>query len=250
VNTNLQITDIIAAIASETESLWISEQLLLEGKALSLAFVKVPRFVSKRQITEGPFKNWNLDQVVRLAILTKLDEKQVDLLFETAEMQEAVALTKSLPYLANPSNFLLRATDAVRSNMGPVFDAIAFDNTYPRDYFSEAAWNQLVLKCIFNDKAIHQIIGLEERANAELAMTLSDFAHERWSAGRRVPSQVWRLIPRFMNETLQSDIEKLVLSENPSDVRAASLVKQEVQIPGSTQGMWQELEKAEPIYTA
>jgi len=250
VNTNLQITDIIAAIASETESLWISEQLLLEGKALSLAFVKVPRFVSKRQITEGPFKNWNLDQVVRLAILTKLDEKQVDLLFETAEMQEAVALTKSLPYLANPSNFLLRATDAVRSNMGPVFDAIAFDNTYPRDYFSEAAWNQLVLKCIFNDKAIHQIIGLEERANAELAMTLSDFAHERWSAGRRVPSQVWRLIPRFMNETLQSDIEKLVQSENPSDVRAASLVKQEVQIPGSTQGMWQELEKAEPIYTA
>ena len=249
-NTNLQITDIIAAIASETESLWISEQLLLEGKALSLAFVKVPRFVSKRQITEGPFKNWNLDQVVRLAILTKLDEKQVDLLFETAEMQEAVALTKSLPYLANPSNFLLRATDAVRSNMGPVFDAIAFNNTYPRDYFSEAAWNQLVLKCIFNDKAIHQIIGLEERANAELAMTLSDFAHERWSAGRRVPSQVWRLIPRFMNETLQSDIEKLVQSENPSDVRAASWVKQEVQIPGSTQGMWQELEKAEPIYTA
>jgi hypothetical protein len=196
------------------------------------------------------FKNWYLDQVVRLAILTKLDEKQVDLLFETAEMQEAVALTKSLPYLANPSNFLLRATDAVRSNMGPVFDAIAFDNTYPRDYFSEAAWNQLVLKCIFNDKAIHQIIGLEERANAELAMTLSDFAHERWSAGRRVPSQVWRLIPRFMNETLQSDIEKLVQSENPSDVRAASLVIQEVQIPGSTQGMWQELEKAEPIYTA
>jgi hypothetical protein len=53
-----------------------------------------------------------------------------------------------------------------------------------------------------------------------------------------------------MNETLQSDIEKLVQSENPSDVRAASLVIQEVQIPGSTQGMWQELEKAEPIYTA
>jgi len=105
VKTNLQITDIIAANASESESIWISEQLLLEGKALGLAFVKVPRFVSKRQITEGPFQNWNLDQVVRLAILTKLDEKQVDLLFETAEMQEAVALTKSLPYLAKPLNF-------------------------------------------------------------------------------------------------------------------------------------------------
>lgn len=248
--TNLQITETIAAFANESESNWIANQFLLEGISLSLAFVKVPRFVSKRVITEGTFKNWTLDQVVRLAMLTKLDENQVDMLFETAEMQEAVALTKSLPFLANPTNFLLRATDAVRSNMGPVFDAIAFDNTYPRDYFSEAAWNQLVLKCIFNDKAIHQIMGLDERANAELAMTLSDFAHERWSAGRRVPAQVWRLIPRFMNKTLQSDIEKLVQSENPSDVLAASLVKQEVQIPGSTQGMWQELEKAEPIYTA
>ncbi len=248
--TNLQITETIAAFANESESNWIANQFLLEGISLSLAFVKVPRFVSKRVITEGTFKNWTLDQVVRLAMLTKLDENQVDMLFETAEIQEAVALTKSLPFLANPTNFLLRATDAVRSNMGPVFDAIAFNNTYPRDYFSEAAWNQLVLKCIFNDKAIHQIMGLDERANAELAMKLSDFAHERWSAGRRVPAQVWRLIPRFMNETLQSDIEKLVQSENPSDVLAASLVKQEVQIPGSTQGMWQELEKAEPIYTA
>lgn len=248
--TNLQITETIAAFANESESTWIADQFIQEGKSLALAFVKVPRFVSKRLITAGAFTNWNLDQVVRLAILTKLDQKQVDLLFETAEMQEAVALTKSLPYLANPNNFLLRATDAVRSNMGPVFDAIAFGNTYPKDYFSEAAWNQLVLKCIFNDKAIHQIIGLDERANAELAMTLSDFAHERWSAGRRVPSQVWRLVPKFMNESLHADIEKLAQSENPRDVLAASLVKQEAQIPGSTQGMWQELEKAEPIYTA
>jgi hypothetical protein len=163
-------------------------------------------------------------------------------------MQEAVALTRSLPYLPNPSSFLLRATDAVRSNMGPVFDAIAFGNTYPKDYFNEAAWNQLVLKCIFNDKAIHQIIGLDERANQALADTLSDFAHERWSAGRRVPSQVWRLVPRFMNESLRSDIEKLALSKNPRDVVAASLVKQEVQNPGSTHGLWQELEEPEPIY--
>jgi hypothetical protein len=165
-------------------------------------------------------------------------------------MQEAVALTRSLPYLPNPSTYLLRATDAVRSNMGPVFDAIAFGNTYPKDYFSEAAWNQLVLKCIFNDKAIHLIIGLDERSNQDLANTLSDFAHERWAADRRVPSQVWRLVPRFMNETLQADIEKLAQSENSRDVLAASLVKQEVQIPGSTLGLWHELENPEPIYTA
>lgn len=248
--TKLPITETLAEFTNESESRWISEQLLLEGKALSLAFVKVPRFISKQLISKGEFAHWTLDQVARLAILTQLDEKQVDLLFETAEMQEAVALTKALPYLANQTNFLLRATDAVRSNMGPVFDAIAFGNTYPKDYFSEAAWNQLVLKCIFNDKAIHQIMGLDERANEQLAITLSDFAHERWSASRRVPSQVWRLIPRFMNDTLRADVEKLAHSENPSDVLAASLVKQEANIPGSTFGLWHELEKAEPIFTA
>jgi hypothetical protein len=250
VKTNLQITETIAAFASETELSWLAEQKTLSGKALALAFVKVPRFISKKIIESGVFSSWTLDQLVRLDILMQLDAANIDSLFETAEMQEAVALTRSLPFLPNPSSYLLRATDAVRSNMGPVFDAIAFGNTYPKDYFSEAAWNQLVLKCIFNDKAIHLIIGLDERSNQDLANTLSDFAHERWSANRRVPSQVWRLVPRFMNEILRADIDKLAQSENPRDVLAASLVKQEVQIPGSTQGFWYELENPEPIYTA
>ncbi|MHA8081768.1 EboA domain-containing protein [Aquirufa regiilacus] len=248
--TNIQITETIASFANESESTWISEQKASTGKALALAFVKAPRFISKKNIDGRVFNGWTLDQIVRLNLLTQLDQANIDLLFETAEMQEAVALTKALPYLENPATYLLRATDAVRSNMGPVFDAIAFGNTYPKDYFSEAAWNQLVLKCIFNDKAIHQIIGLDERANQELANTLSDFAHERWSAGRRVPSQVWRLVPKFMNESLQADIEKLAQSEIPRDVLAANLVIQEVQNPGSTQGLWQELELPEPIYTA
>lgn len=248
--TNLHITETIVAFANETESTWLAEQKALVGKSLALAFVKVPRFISKKEINEGVFTGWTLDQLIRVELLTLLDDENLAILFETAEMQEAVALTKALPFLNNPQNFLLRATDAVRSNMGPVFDAIAFGNTYPKTYFSEAAWNQLVLKCIFNDKAIHQIIGLDERANQTLANTLSDFAHERWSANRRVPSQVWRLIPRFMNDTLRADVLKLTQSENPRDVLAASLVEQEAQMPGSTQGLWHELELPEPIYTA
>lgn len=246
--TNINITETITAFASQAELNWLVEQKSLTGKALALAFVKVPRFTSKKIIESGEFSGWPLDQLVRVDLLINLDEANLSILFETAEMQEAVALTKALPFLLNPSSLLLRATDAVRSNMGPVFDAIAFGNTFPKDYFNESAWNQLVLKCIFNDKAIHQIIGLNERANQALADTLSDFAHERWSAGRRVPSQVWRLVPQFMNETLRADIEKLAQSENSRDVLAASLVKQEVQNPSSTQGLWHELEKPEPIY--
>ena len=172
------------------------------------------------------------------------------MLFDTAEINEAVALHAALPALKNPIEFLLRATDAVRSNMGSVFESIAFENPYPSLYFSELAWNQMVLKCIFNDKAIHRIYGLENRANQALADTLSDFAHERWAAGRRVPSQVWRLVPQFMNENLQSDINKLAQSDNPRDVLAAELVNKEIAQPGSTKGQWKELELPEPIYQA
>jgi hypothetical protein len=249
--TNFYISETIANFANETELTWLAEQKLLTGKSLAIAFVKAPRFIAKKQIQDnGTFTHWSLDQLIRLDILMQMDEANIDLLFETAEMQEAVALTRALPYLNNAENYLLRATDAVRSNMGPVFDAIAFGSTYPNLYFTEAEWNQLVLKCIFNDKAIHQIVGLDQRANQNLANMLSDFAHERWSAGRRVPSQVWRLIPKFMTPKLWDDIEKLANSDHARDVKAAMLVKQEVQNPGSTQGDWHELELPEPIYTA
>jgi hypothetical protein len=91
---------------------------------------------------------------------------------------------------------------------------------------------------------------LDHRANQALADTLSDFAHERWAAGRRVPSQVWRLVPAFMNDQLHRDIKKLTLSDNPRDILAAQLVIEEISQPGSTKEQWKELELPEPIYQA
>ena len=51
--------------------------------------------------------------------------------FDTAEMNELVALYSALPVLAYPEQWLFRATDAVRSNMGVVYEAIALGNPYP-----------------------------------------------------------------------------------------------------------------------
>ena len=117
-----------------------------------------------------------------------------------------------------------RATEAVRSNIGDVFNSFAFANPYPAAYFTESAWNQLVLKCIFNDKPIHLIQGIDERANQDLANMLSDFAHERWAAGRSVPAQVWRLVVNFTNERIFEDMEKLFLSNDTNNKIAATLV--------------------------
>ena len=241
----------IQSLASTTELAWLEDKLKADSIGLSLAFVMVPRQVAKTQVGIIPGWNWQngtLDQLVRVYLLIHLAEKEdgksrIETLFDTAEMNELVALYRALPVLPTPEIWLHRATDAVRSNMGPVFDAIAFGNPYPITYFSELAWNQLVLKCIFNDKPIHLIEGLDERANQALADTLADFAHERWAAGRRVPSQVWRLIRNFQTDTKEQDLAKLAQSEDPNDQKAAELISN-----NSPLEAWKVLEKEETAY--
>ena len=241
----------IQSLVSPAELAWVADKMKADSKGLSLAFVMVPRQVAKTNTGNVPGWNWQngtLDQLVRVYLLIHLAEKEdgkarIDTLFDTAEMNELVALYRALPALKMPEIWLQRATDAVRSNMGPVFDAIAFGNPYPFHYFSELAWNQLVLKCIFNDKSIHLIEGLDERANQALANTLADFAHERWAAGRRVPSQVWRLTRNFQTETKEQDLKRLVESADPNDRKAAELVLQ-----NSPLEAWKVLEKEETAY--
>jgi hypothetical protein len=241
----------IQSLASPAELIWVEDKLKADSKGLSLAFVMVPRQVAKTRVGIIPGWNWQnstLDQLVRVYLLIHLSEQEdgkarIDTLFDTAEMNELVAIYRALPALKTPEIWLNRATDAVRSNMGPVFDAITFGNPYPLLYFSELAWNQLVLKCIFNDKPIHLIEGLDERANQALADTLADFAHERWAAGRRVPSQVWRLIQNFQTETKEQDLKRLVESADPNDRKAAELV-----LNNSPLEAWKVLEKEETAY--
>jgi hypothetical protein len=83
-----------------------------------------------------------------------------------------------------------RAREGVRSSMQPVFEAIACRNPYPFDYFDEAAWNQMVVKCVFVGAPIEAISGLLERRNPELIQMLGDLVAERRSASRPVAQSV------------------------------------------------------------
>lgn len=236
-NYSALLFEIIKDYASPKELSWIEAKTNGNIQALQTAFVATPRFIGKNTIqstdliNEVNINGWTLDRLVRVYLLTTLDNsdkeiytKTLDTLFETAENNEAVALISALPFFTFPDYWLLRATDAVRSNIGLVFDAIAFQNPYPMQHFSELAWNQLVLKCIFNDKPIHLIQGLNERANPALANSISYLAHERWAAGRTIPAQAWRLVSNFMNEIIFEDICTLFVSQNQNDTIAAALV--------------------------
>jgi hypothetical protein len=236
---------LLRAQLSPTEYDWLRSRGSASPLELMTAFVAVPRFVARQSVlvsaeysqalTESvagfSIEGWTTVRLSRVWLLTRLDSgdqetyvRHIETLFDTAEMNELVALYSALPLLAYPQKWLFRATEAVRSNVGDVFDALVLNNPYPARYFTEAAWNQLVLKTIFNDKPIHKIVGLEERANVTLAQILSDFAHERWAAGRSVAPEVWRLTPHYLKEIGLEDVKHLLSSGDLNNQRAAALV--------------------------
>ena len=240
------IKKVLESNCTTEEMLWMDTVITSSQqneRLLQLAFVTVPKYIQKSHIAldknmEKQFSDtvrflpegWTLHTFARVYILLHFktdDEKKyvnvLKTLFETAEMNELASLNSSLSLLHYPENWLEYAKEGVRSNMGPVFDAIVFNNPYPAKYFDEEAWNQMVLKTIFSGKSIQKIKGLIERSNPRLAFMISDFAHERWAAGRTISPQVWALVAPFIDNQLIKDIEKLFLSENKQDQKGAKL---------------------------
>jgi hypothetical protein len=144
---------------------------------------------------------WASDEGARLAMLlaTHHDDDQtfaarVDRLCATAEVTEHVAYLKGFAVFPAAKQLHGRAREGVRSSIGPIFEAIACRNPYPFDHFDDAAWNQMVVKCVFTGASIETIVGLRERRNPELIQMLRDFVAERHAAGRPLPDAVYNYI--------------------------------------------------------
>ena len=144
---------------------------------------------------------WGTDEAARVALVlaTYRDDDivfaaRVDRLCATGELNEQVAYLKGFAIFPATRGLHDRAREAVRSSIGPVFEAIACGNPYPFDYFDESAWNQMVVKCVFSGLPIESIVGLRERRNAELIAMLGDLVSERTAAGRPTPDAVHRYI--------------------------------------------------------
>jgi hypothetical protein len=114
----------------------------------------------------------------------------VDELYRTGETRERQAVLRTLAYLPEPARFTDIGVEAVRANVLSELEALACENPFPARHFSELAFNQLVMKCLFNGIAVGRIEGLEGRRSAELARMVTAFASERRAAGRPVPEDV------------------------------------------------------------
>ena len=138
-------------------------------------------------------------------------------------MEEQVALYAALPILPFPDILAKRAAEGIRTNIFDVFDAIALHNPFPHDFLHEAAWNQMLLKAVFMQRPLYRVYGADERANAELARMLVDFAHERWAAKRPVSPELWRFVGPFINDEYIEDIKKVIEEGEPLEMEAGLL---------------------------
>ncbi len=248
-----ELSSVITAIVRQNAATeiynWLEEKAVLireenGSTQLNLAFAAVPRKTGRqfiritedeRKIIEGVHKgfsidDWTIDRLCRLWLLIQVDasEKEaycykIENLFKAAEMYELAALYSSLYSFAYPEEWIRQCAEGIRSNIGFVLEAIMYNNPYPFKYLDDLAWNQLVLKAFFTDKNVNRIIGLDERANKELALILIDYANERWAAHRTVNPQLWRLVAKFIDETNFKNIEKAFKSSDTREKEATAL---------------------------
>lgn len=140
---------------------------------------------------------WFTDETTRavflLAARARPDEdyrRAVVQCYEFGDSREQQSWLRALSLLQNAEWFVDIAIDACRTNIIPVFEAIACENVYPARYFPELNFNQMILKCLFNGIQLTRVIGLASRLNPELSRMADHYARERRAAGRSVPADI------------------------------------------------------------
>jgi len=230
-NTQLWLMDELqASIKSalpDTEWQWLSEQVARiaadpQQRIVAQVFTSLPRHlksvekearISLGEQYVGPnglpliVEGWPIVRLARVWVLMAIPKQErsayiqlIERLFAYGEMEELAALYAALPIYHYPETWSSRCKEGIRSNIGPVRQAVMLRNAYPSRFLDEGSWNQLVLKAFFTEESIGDIIGLSERNNPRLAEALVDYAYERHAAKRAIDPMLWLLVTPFVDE--------------------------------------------------
>jgi hypothetical protein len=152
-------------------------------------------------------RRWSCAEAGRLALLisaVKHHPEMTEFLLRTyyrlGDESERIALVRGLIFFA-PGQYLTElALEAGRTNNLEILAALTLDNPYPASFFTNQAFNQMVLKGLFLGLAIERIVGIEQRANTDLSRMCENYVVERELAGRKVPEDIWLAIAPFTSE--------------------------------------------------
>ena len=228
---------------------WLEGELARLGpgtpeKDLYIALGMAPRKLGRADLALGPSdleqaeaarpgwdpRGLSVDQAARILILLvaggsgEAFATRFRQLCRTADVAEAIAFYRGLPLYPDPERLETQAAEGTRTNMRAIFEAVAHNSPYPREQFAQNRWNHMVLKALFVGSQLHPIQGLDERANLELAGMLSDYAHERWAAGRPVSPELWRCVgPHAVEAGALGDLQRVLASGSAPERKAAAL---------------------------
>lgn len=174
--------------------------------------------------------DWTLETAARVLLLCTVAEHESSAfgalfsdLCRSADLTESITFYRGIALYPHSKALDDQVGEGLRSNIRAVFEAIAHRNPYPREYFDENRWNHMVLKALFIDSTLAPIQGLDERANAELARILCDYAHERWAANRAVKPELWRCVGPYANSDMLDDLSRVTQSESETERHAGLL---------------------------
>jgi len=144
---------------------------------------------------------------------------------------EAIVYYRAMDLFPDSSTYEDLIGEGLRTNMRAVFEAIAHNNPYPRKHFNDHRWNHMILKALFIDSKLYPINGIDERANADLAELLCNYAHERWAAHRPVTPELWRCVGRFATPDMLNDLKRASQSSNTNEHLGAMLAISQCPLP-------------------
>jgi len=182
--------------------------------------------------------DWSVDGAARVLTLLTLEAKNPDQfkstlqsLCATADVSEAIIYYRAIDLFPGGDAFNDLIGEGLRTNMRAVFEAIAHNNPYPRKYFDDHRWNHMVLKALFIESTLSPIRGIDERANAELAQILCQYAHERWASNRPVTPELWRCVGPFATHDMLPDLKRASQSNNINEHLGAMLALSQCPLP-------------------
>tara|TARA_R110002051_G_scaffold1246_2_gene6869 strand:- start:7868 stop:8758 length:891 start_codon:yes stop_codon:yes gene_type:complete len=245
-DTELQLSKIIEGNINSNTKEWLADKIttITNVKSTKDLYLTYSLLASKIDVNDAfdtsmitaelkkyiQIQNGNLLQIARMYLLIKVLEadeeffsEKVANIIEVADTSELVTFLKFLILLPNAEKYKMVAVDALRTNISPVFNALAYNNPYPSSYFDDRQWNQMFLKTAFMQGNLSAILNIDKRANKDLARIISDYAHERWAAGRDIDPDFWRPVIQFIGPELIEDMKRLLNSKSKFENRAGAL---------------------------
>jgi len=245
-DTCVQLSKILKDSVSEETHIWIENRLdlIIKSKStkdlyLTYSLISGKIDPSKKPIITGInpelkdyliAQNAKLLEIARIYLLIRALESdmayfsaKVANLIQVADTSELATFLKYLILLPNAEDYRQVGVEALRTNIGTIFEAIALNNPYPSEYFNDQQWNQMYLKAAFMQLNLAEILDVEKRANSDLARIISDYAHERWAASRSIDPMFWRPVTGFLKGELLKDMDHLFKSKDQIENLAAAL---------------------------